>query len=268
MLISPKDITLCDNQFGFRSGCGVYNGLNLLNDLMCYCKHTDTNMFLCSLDVENVLILYGMMDFFISCTKFYPIYTGDFSVNGRFYSILDVVIKWNGTIDQNSYFKVTRDTRQGSILSPILFNIFTCELLVKLQNCDTGIRLGDKLYNSFAYADDISLFTSTVTGLQDLINICTEYSTRWRFNFGINKTKCMPIDKSRTVFSKEPVWYLKDVPISSMSNVDILGVNFKSNVNYDDYVQTRVQKCKRSMYSLRPRSHYTVQSVLSALKYV
>ncbi len=52
LLIFPKEVSLCNNQFGSRAGYGVYNGLNLLNDVMCYCKYTDSNMFMCSLDVE------------------------------------------------------------------------------------------------------------------------------------------------------------------------------------------------------------------------
>ena len=35
-----------------------------------------------------------------------------------------------------------------------------------------------------------------------------------------------------------------------VDNVDILGVNFSSNVRYDNHVKSRVQKCKRSMYSM------------------
>ena len=35
-----------------------------------------------------------------------------------------------------------------------------------------------------------------------------------------------------------------------VDNVDILGVNFSSNVRYDNHVKSRVQKCKRSMYSI------------------
>ena len=46
----------------------------------------------------------------------------------KWYKSLDVVIKWNGVIHYDSYFKVTRGTKQGSILSPTLFNIFLSEL--------------------------------------------------------------------------------------------------------------------------------------------
>ena len=94
-----------------------------------------------------------------------------------------------------------------------------------------------------------SLFSSTVPGLQELINICVRYSSSWRFNFGINKTKCMSMSRGKKCFATEPIWYLKNVPIETVSNLDILGVNFNCNAKYDNYVQTRIQKCTRSVYS-------------------
>ncbi len=106
------------------------------------------------------------------------------------------------------------------------------------------------MYNSFAYADDISIFSSTIPGLQELINICEEYSSKWRFNFGISKTKCMCIGKSSTCFVTKPVWHLKGIAIENVHNLEVLGVNFDYNVKYNDHIQIRIQKCKRSVYSL------------------
>ena len=55
---------------------------------------------------------------------------------------------------------------------------------MKELNCSNlGIRIGDDLYNCFAYADDIRLFNSTVPGLQALLDICARYASKWRFNF-------------------------------------------------------------------------------------
>jgi len=73
----------------------------------------------------------------------------------KWYSNLDVVIKWDGYIDYSTYFRVTRGTRQGSILSPVLFNLFLSNLMLELSLCQHWVRVGNHLYNSFAYADDV-----------------------------------------------------------------------------------------------------------------
>ena len=105
-------------------------------------------------------------------------------------------LKKNNFLYQIS-LKVTRGARQGSIVSPVLFNIFICDLLRQLNAHESGVRVGGKLANSFEYADGISQFSTTVPGLQELINICVRYSSSWRFNFGINKAKCMSVSRGK-----------------------------------------------------------------------
>ena len=106
---------------------------------------------------------------------------------------------------------------QGSKLSPYLFNIFINQLLLDLNDCDVGVRIGDVLYNSMAYADDITVFSTNAKDLQRLIDMCTMYSDRWRFKYGIDKSKCMIIGKSP--FTCEPVWRLNDVSLRTVDTI-------------------------------------------------
>ena len=99
-------------------------------------------------------------------------------------------------------FVVTKGTRQGSILSPHIFAIFINKLLEELKKLNSGLRIGDVQLESFAYAGDVSLFSSTVTGLQNLVDACYYYSEKWIFNFDIKKLKCMTVGVNR--FKNEP----------------------------------------------------------------
>ena len=154
-------------------------------------------------------------------------------------------MKWNGCYSKT--FDITRGTRQGSKLSPYLFNIFINQLLLDLNDCNVGVRIGDVLYNSVAYADDITVFSTNAKYLQCLIDrgsMCTMYSDRWRFKYGIDKLKCMIIGKSP--FTCEPVWRLNDVSLRNVETMDILGNVFNSKGNITSHVDNRLNKCRLS----------------------
>ncbi|CAL4256103.1 unnamed protein product, partial [Meganyctiphanes norvegica] len=92
-------------------------------------------------------------------------------------------------------FNITKGMRQGSILSPRLFNVFINDLLSSLKSNKNGVRIHDFKLSVIAYADDINLFSTTTTGLQKLMNICESYATKWRMKFNPTKTKCTRIGK-------------------------------------------------------------------------
>ena len=156
------------------------------------------------------------------------------------------VVRWNN--EYSHYFSITRGTKQGSILSPTLFNIFINDLLLELNNVPQGARLGHNLINSFAYADDITVLSPTTHGLQTLINTCHEYARKWRFNFGIKKTKCMSINGNN--FKIAPTWLLGTQKIENVSELEILGTVFTNDLNYTKHAELRIQACRKAMYGL------------------
>ena len=52
LLMLPK-YEVSDNQFGFRTKRGTAVGCTLLNDVMCYCNHKKSPLYVCSLDAEK-----------------------------------------------------------------------------------------------------------------------------------------------------------------------------------------------------------------------
>ena len=83
---------------------------------------------------------------------------------------MEYIVRWDGSSSQP--FKIYRGTKQGSILSPSFFNVYINEILIALSSCAAGDRLDWDLCNSFAYADDITVFELTVPDLQKIIDTC------------------------------------------------------------------------------------------------
>ena len=131
-------------------------------------------------------------------------------------------------------FSITRGTRQGSGLSPRFFCIFLNSLIVDLEFSKAGVRIGPDSYQSFAYADDINLFSATVGGLQTLINICLAYSNKWRVNFGIVKSKCMI--SGADLFCRKPSWYLGSQRMGISTELDVLCIIFTNDGKSEKHV--------------------------------
>ncbi len=136
-------------------------------------------------------------------------------------------IKWQGNISLP--FHVTKGTRQGSLISPKLFNFFLDQLLIDLKAMTPGIWIGNTNFNSFAYADDVTLMSGSVPGLQRLIDTCHTYATKWSFKFGISKTKCIILGKDS--LPQKPIWRMDGIPTETVDQMDILGLSFQSNMS-------------------------------------
>ena len=67
-------------------------------------------------------------------------------------------MKWGNTV--SSEFTVSNGVKQGGLLSPILFAIYTDRLLKRLEETGVGRHMGSCFTGALAYADDITLLAS------------------------------------------------------------------------------------------------------------
>ena len=66
-------------------------------------------------------------------------------------------VKWGNAI--YTIFTVTNGVKQGGILSPLLFNIYIDDLSLTSSKSNIGCRLGGRLVNHIAYADDLCILS-------------------------------------------------------------------------------------------------------------
>ena len=71
---------------------------------------------------------------------------------------------------------------------------------------------------------------------------------KWRFNFGIKKSKCMIVGVKK--LKHEPHWNLGLQTMENENTLEMLGVIFSSDGHSNPHVSNRIMKCRRSYYSL------------------
>lgn len=223
---------------------GTAFACTLFNDVIQYFRLKKSPLFACSLDAEKCF------DSICHDALFYKLHDRmpptHWLTLKRWYGGLKAAVKWKGTM--SGLFDISRGTRQGSVLSPHLFNIFIDGLLEELKNSPEQVRIGPCQINSFAYADDITLMSTSIRGLQSLINTCTSYANKWRFRFGLKKTKCLVMAPARFIRNNTPSWTLNGQPIDVVDSLEVLGVHFGSS---EAHANCRADKCRRAFHGLR-----------------
>ena len=71
---------------------------------------------------------------------------------------------------------VSNCVKQGGILSPMLFNIYSNELSVKLNQLGIGGDNGGHFINYLCYVDDLYLISLSCAGMQSLLDLCSTYA--------------------------------------------------------------------------------------------
>ena len=115
-------------------------------------------------------------------------------------------VKWGSTM--SSKFQVTNGVRQGGVLSPLFFDVYVNELSELLNKSGIGGNLGGTLINHMLYADDICIVSLSSSGLQHLLNICSDYCERHDLTFNAKKSMYMYFSTSINKHCGLPVIYL------------------------------------------------------------
>ena len=83
----------------------------------------------------------------------------------------------NGTTD---WFRIKKGVRQGCLLSPCLFNLYTEHIMrnARLDELQAGIKIGGRNINNLSYADDTTLMAESEEELTSLLMRVKEESER------------------------------------------------------------------------------------------
>ena len=131
-------------------------------------------------------------------------------------------VKWGSTLSKQ--FSVMNGVKQGGVLSPILYAVYSDGLLERLKNSGVGCHMGSRFVGALAYADDITLLALCKSALSILIRVCENYAAEFDILFNGNKSKLLFFKGRSSVM----------MPSKIMVNGQIVGV-FEKNSSFRSY---------------------------------
>ena len=184
-----------------------------------------------------------------------------YNIGGKFYDMIKnlydktkCAIKLND--QRTDYFTYSRGVRQGCILSPLLFNLYINELAINFDanSLDCITLPNDFKLNCLFYADDLIILSKTEKGLQDRINILSNFCNKWQLEVNIKKTKVMVFQKA-TKHTFSPKLYLNSNEIEFVKEYTYLGVKLFSSGSFLLAQQTLRDKAMNALYAIRKYSN-------------
>ena len=149
-------------------------------------------------------------------------------------------IIWYGNNHSNP-FKLTQGIRQGSIMSPHLYNLYTEGLIMRINRLQIGTILPTKIDTSIiAFADDLLLISPTWKGLQLMLDECVRYGLAHGLKFNEKKTQFVVSGKSPL---QNPTLHLDQDIITPCTEIKHLGFtcSLKSNkMRIQQHVEKRI----------------------------
>ena len=162
----------------------------------------------------------------------------------------EVAVRVNGK--ESRYVKMGRGLLQGSLLSPLLFNVFIDDLPKILRSGNKGVNIAGTKINSLIYADDIVLISKTQTSLQKCLKACERHSRRNGYTFAPEKCEIIA-PAYRVTSGVTPPITLANMELRHTDTFNYLGIPMTAKgINFKLMCQLRVDAAiKMSSYFKR-----------------
>lgn len=210
-----------DVQLGFKKSLGCPNAIFVVRSTIDYFIERRSTVYVAALDIRKAYDTVHHVKLFVSLLEAgLPHWFVRTLAN--WYSKLFVAVRWLDSL--SSPFQVCSGCSQGSCLSPALFNLFINRLIKELKDLGIGCSINRTWVGCVMYADDAILLSTSVRGLQIMLDHCGLVSYLLKLDFNCSKCTCAAFGPKHA--SSLALLYLNNQPIQWAPHMKYLGVSF------------------------------------------
>ena len=227
-----------DYQFGFKDGVSTNSCIFAVKEVINYYRCNNSYTFMCFIDIKSAFDRVSYNKLFLKLLdRGAPAYLVRLLL--LWYQTQRIFVQWG--LSRSSAFGMMNGIKQGSSISPLLFNVYIDELSHLLARSGVGCHIGELPMNNFAYADDLVLLAPTTRGLNVLLEICSKFASSHFIKYSIEKTVCMAIHPKRYTIDAPPNVYLDGRVLVFVEHFKYLGHIITSDFTDDADIMREVR---------------------------
>lgn len=230
---------LSSTQFGFREGLGTREALAAVSILFQKCRDMRRDIYVCFIDYEKA---FDRVDhtLLLSLLQKMGLDRQDIEFIRELYWNQEASIRIGQTTSK--LVPIERGVRQGCILSPALFNIYSEHIFdIALEDVRDGIKINGTILNNIRYADDTVIIADSPGGLQRLLNRMVDTGDQFGMKINVAKTKIMAVTRTP---QPQPNITIYGSVVECVEKFKYLGCWITNNVDPDVEVRARIEQAR------------------------
>ena len=217
-------------QSGFRPGTGTREGIFNLRTICERATDEQKDVYICFIDYTKAFDRVKHFKMMESLSEI-GIDDKDLQIISKLYREQSASVRTESGM--TSEFKIKKGVRQGCVLSPNLFNLYTEKISREVEDMK-GINIGGVNINNLRYADDTVLLAEGPMFLQALLTAVNEKGKPYGMEMNIIKTKSWVLSRKK--------------PESNISiSVEGKPIHQVDRMVYLDYMATEDGKCDKEI---------------------
>ena len=233
-------------QFGFVQDKGTRNAIFTMSMLIERCIEVQKDLYLCFIDYSKAFDKVQHDELFRLLLQL-DIDGKDLRVVRNLYWHQTAAVRV-GT-DISEFQPIERGVRQGCVMSPDLFNLYS-EMILREIDDHPGLKVNGTVVNNLRYADDTVLIAESEEQLQALLDTVVNASEAKGLSLNVKKTECMVVSKSKD----NPTCNItsQNQHIKQVSSFKYLGYMLTADGKCETEIKRRIAMAKDCFTKLKP----------------
>ena len=143
------------------------------------------------------------------------------------------------------YSEIVYGVPQGSILGPLIFNVYICDIFFDIIECDIASYADDNTSYNFDFSLD-NVISNLEKSTNSLLNWFRENHMK------ANADKCALLVSSNESCTAK----IEDFSTKNSTGEKLLGVKFDYNLSFENHVTSLCKKASQKLHALARISHY------------